>query len=161
MVYEKLPGSPVHDLNTLSPEQLALFIDTYAAQAIQVSEVKFAAIGGLCTNDANEIVVGKSVDIRNSNGPHCKDLGGPFHSSLEYYLHHIEAVLSAIKANMLFREAPLLAYLANLEVRELIRACPTLKEEEHEFYLKHPDGKSDNQLITSTGKVSALLDWQW
>jgi len=62
---------------------------------------------------------------------------------------------------MMFREAPLFAYLAYLEVRELILACPTLKEEETEFYLRHPDSKSDNMLIESSGAVTALLDWQW
>jgi hypothetical protein len=116
MLYEKLPGSPTHDLNALSPEQLARFIDTYADQAIKVSEVKFEAIGGLCTDNANRTVVGRSVDTRNCNGPHCDNLGGPFRSTSEQYLHHIEAILSAIKANMLFRETPLFAYLANLEV---------------------------------------------
>jgi hypothetical protein len=148
-------------LNALSPEQIEFLIDTYAAQAIKVSEVKFEAIGGLCTNDSNETVIGKSVDIRKSNGPHRDDLGGPFHSILDQYLHHVDAILSAIKANMMFRGAPLFAYLAYLEVRELILACSSLKEEEHEFYLKHPDPKSDNMLISSSGAVTALLDWQW
>jgi len=74
MLYEKMPGSPAHDLNALSPEQLELLIDTYAAQTIKVSEVKFEAIGGLCLNDSNETVVGKLVDIREANGPHSDDL---------------------------------------------------------------------------------------
>jgi len=161
MLYEKMPGSPGHDLNALSPEQLELLIDTYAAQTIKVSEVKFEAIGGLCLNDSNETVVGKLVDIREANGPHSDDLGGPFPSNLEKYLHQVDAILSAIKADMMFREAPLFAYLAYLEVRELILACPTLKEEETEFYLRHPDSKSDNMLIESSGAVTALLDWQW
>jgi len=126
-----------------------------------VSAIKSEAIGGLCTNNSNETVIGKSVDIRNSNGPHSDDLGGPFHSTLEKYLHQIDAILSAIKANMMFRGAPLFAYLSYLEVRELILACPALKEEEQEFYLKHPDPKSDNLLISSSGAVTALLDWQW
>jgi hypothetical protein len=136
-------------------------IDTYAAQAIKVSEIKFKAIGGLRTNDSNKIVVGKSVDIRKSNGPYSDDLGGPFQSTLDRYLHHVDAILSAIRANMMFRGAPLFAYLSYLEVRELILASPSLKEEEHEFYLKHPDPKSDNLLISSSGAVTALLDWQW
>jgi len=161
MLYEKLPGSPAHNIYALSPEQLAHFIDTYADQAIKVSEVKFEAIGGLRTNDANETVVGRSVDTRNCNGPYHDDLGGPFRSTSDQYLHHLEAILSAIKANMLFRETPLFAYLANLEVRDLIVACLSLKEEEHEFYLKHPDSISGNLLITASGAVSGLLDWQW
>jgi hypothetical protein len=88
-------------LNALSPEQIEFLIDTYTAQAIKVSEVKFEAIGGLSTNDSNETVIGKSVDIRKSNGPHRDDLGGPFHSTLDQYLHHVDAILSAIKANMM------------------------------------------------------------
>ena len=136
-------------------------INTYAAQAIKVSEVKFEAIGGLSTNDTNGTVIGQSVDIRKSNGPHSDELGGPFHSTLDRYLHQIDAMLSAIRANMMFRGAPLFAYLSYLEVRELILACPALKEEEHEFYLRHPDPKSDKMLISSSGAVTALLDWQW
>jgi hypothetical protein len=98
-----------------------------------------------------------------SNGPDSNDLGGPFQSTRDRYLYRIEDALSAIKADMLYRPAPLRAYLAHLEVRDLIRACPALKEEEeeHDFYLKQPDGGSDNILITSSGEVSALLDWEW
>lgn len=99
--------------------------------------------------------------MRQSNGPDCNHLGGPFKSTRDRYLYQIEAALSAIKVGTLFRRAPLRAYLAHLEVRDLILGCESLEEDEQEFYLKHPDGTSDNILIDQTGAVSALLDWEW
>jgi hypothetical protein len=161
VLYEKLPGKPAHDLEKLSPEQLERFIDTYAIQAIKISEVKFAAVGGLCLDVGGEIAVGRLVDVRDSNGPDCDHLGGPFLSTRERYLYQVEAALSAIKAGTLFRNAPLRAYMAHLEVRDLILGCEALRASETEFYLKHPDSTSDNILISDTGAVTALLDWEW
>jgi hypothetical protein len=156
-----LPGSPAHDLDDLSPEQLDRFIDTYAAEAIKISAVKFPALGGLCLDNTGAITVGRLVDSRCCNGSDCNDLGGPFKSTRDQYLYHIEASLSAIKAGTLFRRTPLRAYLAHLEVRNLILGCAALKEDESEFYLKHPDLTSGNILIEESGAVSAILDWEW
>jgi len=163
MIYEKLPGSPAFDPEDLSAEQLDLFIDTYVAQSIKISNLKFPAIGSLEAEAKHqtEITVGPVLDTRNTNGPNRNDFGGPFRSKREEYLHHVEELLSAIKADTLFRHAPLEAYLAHLEVRDLILASPVLREEDHEFYLQHPDQYSDNILIGPTGAVSALLDWEW
>ena len=69
--------------------------------------------------------------------------------------------MSAIKAGTLFRRGSFRAYLAHLEVRDLILGCAALKEDESEFYLRHPDGTADNILIDEPGSVSALLDWEW
>jgi hypothetical protein len=112
-------------------------------------------------DDAGAITVGRLVDTRVCNGPDCNDLGGPFKSTRDQYLYHIEASLSAIKAGTLFRRASLRAYLAHLEVRDLILGCAALKEDESEFYLRHPDLTSDNILIDESGAVSAILDWEW
>lgn len=131
------------------------------AQAIKLSEAKFTAVGGLCLDQSGAITVGKLVDVRVSNAPDCDDLGGPFRSTRDRYLYHIEAVLCAIKADMLFRRAPLHAYLAHLEIKDLILASPDLRQSETEFYLKHPDASSDNILATESGAVSGLLDWEW
>ena len=160
-MYEQLPGSPAHDLDDLSPEQLDRFIDTYAAEAIKISSVKFPAVGGLCLDDAGAITVGKMVDTRESSAAGCNHLGGPFKSTRERYLYQIEANMSAIKAGTLFRYGAHRAYLAHLEVRDLILGCAALQEDEQEFYLKHPDGTADNILIDGSGAVSALLDWEW
>jgi hypothetical protein len=156
-----MAGSPAHDLDALSPQQLDRFIDTYAAEAIKISSVKFAAVGGLCLDNAGAITVGRMVDTRNCNRPDCNHLGGPFKSTRDQYLYQMEASLSAIKAGMLFRRTPLRAYLAHLEVRDLILGCAALKEEEQEFYLRHPDLTSNNILMVESGAVSAVLDWEW
>ena len=156
-----MPGSPGHDLDELSPQQLDRFIDTYALEAIKLSSVKFVAVGGLCLDNAGAITVGSLVDTRFCNGPDSNHLGGPFKSTRDQYLYQIEACLSAIKAGMLFRLSPLRAYLAHLEVRDLILDCAALAEEEPEFYLKHPDGTADNILLDESGAVTALLDWEW
>jgi hypothetical protein len=156
-----MPGSPAHDLEALSSHQLDVFVDTYAQQSIKIAKARFSGLGGLCTDAQGAVTVGALVESRNSNGPENPGLGGPFRSSLELYVHQVEAALSAIKAGQLFRAAPYRAYLAHLKVKDLILSCPTLTEKEHEFYLRHPDGKSDNILIAEDGSVTALLDWQW
>jgi hypothetical protein len=161
ILYSKLPGSPAQDLETLNSEQLDLFIDTYVLQAIKISAVKFDAVGGLRLNGKGQTVVGGSVDIRETNLPGCLDLGGPFESTRARYLYRIEACLKAIEADMLFRVAPLHAYLAYLEVKRMVSACELLKEEEHDFYLKHSHAASHNILISQTGEITALLDWEW
>jgi hypothetical protein len=141
--------------------QLDRFIDTYAAQSIKISNIRFEAIGGLQLNDAKETVVGKLVDIRETNHPDCEDLGGPFSSTREKYLYQLVASIAAIKAGYLFRDAPLRAYLAYCEVKKLVLACQQLKEVEDGFYLRHPDATSNNILMLENGEVSGLLDWEW
>jgi hypothetical protein len=156
-----MPGSPAYELSDLAPSQLDKFIETYAIQAIKISGLSFGAIGGLRTDETGAVVVGSMADVRNSNGPDCDGLGGPFSSTWDKYSYLVEAALAAIKAGQLFRKAPLRAYLAHLEVRALINSCPLLKKKETHFYLKHPDAKSDNILIAEDGSVTALLDWDW
>lgn len=156
-----MPGSPVHTLEALTATQVYNLVDTYAKQSIKIHEAKFPAIGGLRTDQFDNILVGALVDIRNSNAPDSQNLGGPFSSTRELYIHHMDAALSAIRAGQLFRAAPLRAYLAHLHVKDLILSCPKLREEEKDFYLKHPDGKTDNILIDAEGAVTALLDWEW
>lgn len=76
--------------------------------------------------------------------------------------YHIDACLSAIKANTLYRRTPLLAYLAYLELREMVASSSLLAHEHDQgYYLVHPDSTSDNVLIAENGEVTGLLDWEW
>jgi thiamine kinase-like enzyme len=102
------------------------------------------------------------VDLRDTNGPDCADLGGPFKSMRERYLYHIDGCLAAIKGDKLFRQDSLLAYLTYLELREMVASSSLLAEDDdREYYLRHPDAAPDNMLIAEHGEITALLDWEW
>ncbi|RXK35578.1 hypothetical protein M231_07163 [Tremella mesenterica] len=102
-------------------------------------------------------ITGPLVDFCKPDRPR---LLGPFWSNRDRYLAQIDLILDKLFTQELLVDEPLPMFLSHLHARKMVQTCQDMAREENEFYIKHPDSKA-NQILVSEGSLSAVLDWEW
>ncbi|KAH7389773.1 hypothetical protein BKA66DRAFT_414088 [Pyrenochaeta sp. MPI-SDFR-AT-0127] len=82
---------------------------------------------------------------------------GPFETAKDYHMAIIEAHLSLIEEGTLYPEHAVEAYLTYSILQERISE---LYKELESFYLTHIDAKGDHILLSPSGHISGIIDWQ-
>jgi len=145
---------------TMSREDMKVFVDDYAEISIKMSKIPCDAIGSLSRNDAGEVVWGPHLSggyPENQDAPH---FGGPFYTLCDRWVYRIDALINLIKKGLVYRKSPLLHYLAFMEARRLVMGDPVLSRRESTFYIRHPDCSGANILANGVNIVG-LVDWEW
>ena len=155
---EKVSGRPSDNVASSSVKQR--YIESYAQQALTLSSLRFYSIGSLQLDENEKVVVGNVVNTRVGLAPIAPHWGGPFKSITEMYLHNIEGILKAIRDGTIYRDRPLFEYLAHLDVKAWLMGDKSMGLDQDEFYLWHPDSRSDNMMVGPDHQISSMIDWQ-
>ena len=85
---------------------------------------------------------------------------GPFKTVRERYLAFIDHILKEIEAGSELEEEAMPAYLAHLDIEEVVLHDEEMGREEV-TYLKHADDKGDQIMVDEDGHITAVIDWEW
>ena len=141
------------------PHELSKTIKDLAKFHISLEQLKFPLSGSLYRTDSGDVELGPWVisQMASSEPPYFP---GPFRSEQERILAELDSILHAIEAGARFTEDPISAYLAHLEMRDLVRNCDEMADESA-FYVKHADDKCDHIMVDEDGHITGIIDWEW
>jgi hypothetical protein len=166
LVYDRMLGEPCTSKNSLlamgevDDERMRSFANQYAAASIQISSLKFDAIGSLALDKEGTIIVGNTVASPWYDDRGNPKFGGPFRSLRDRYLFAINEALHCIRAGQMHRAGPLLPYLIYLELHRQVSASAVLGAQQTELYLAHADTLAHN-IMATPHKLTAIVDWEW
>jgi hypothetical protein len=143
--------------------ELKAFIETYAAFMIKLSTLEFDGYGSLQHvrgDSKNGVIVGPLMCKGRFNKRVSPYWFGPFMSTRERYLTHIDHILEHIGEDGFYDDQPIMACLLHLYARDLVERNAEMAIREEVFYIRHID-HHEGQTLTDDGRITAVLDWEW
>ena len=145
----------------ISNSKIRNTIQDYARFCIELSRLQFSQIGSLTRGSDGTLSVGPLAKGR-ANLPEAPWFNGPFKSQAERYLSFIDEHLQTWSVESApTRQSPVLSYLLELELRDLIAQDPEMNRPATCTYIRHEELAPHNFMVDDEGHITAVIDWDW
>ena len=160
---EFVPGSSLTDdrILDISDSKIRRTIRDYARFCVSITKLQFSQIGSLTRSPNGKLYVGPLVKGRAASSKAALFLG-PFESQAHRYLSAIDEKLQNWSAAAgPCGQSPIVTYLIQREVREMIAQDEEMNQAATCTYIRHEELAPHNFMVDDEGSITAVIDWDW